>query len=62
MKILIGADLVPTSQTASDFAAGNLDRLFGKVKNIAKECDRFIVNLECALTESENKIKKSAPI
>lgn len=61
MKILIGADLVPTSQTASDFAAGNLDRLFGKVKNIAKECDRFIVNLECALTESENKIKKFGP-
>ena len=61
MKILIGADLVPTSQTAPDFAAGNLDRLFGKVKNIAKECDRFIVNLECALTESENKIKKFGP-
>ena len=37
MKILIGADLVPTSQTASDFAAGNLDRLFGKVKNIARK-------------------------
>ena len=61
MKILIAADLVPTSQTAADFAAGNLDRLFGKVRHIAKECDRFIVNLECALTESENAIKKFGP-
>ena len=61
MKILIAADLVPTSQTADDFANGRLDRLFGKVQGIAKECDRFIVNLECALTESENKIKKFGP-
>lgn len=61
MKILIAADLVPTAQTADDFASGNLDRLFGKVQDVAKRCDRFIVNLECALTESENAIKKFGP-
>lgn len=61
MKILIAADLVPTSQTSDDFAAGNVDKLFGKVKDLAKGCDRFIVNLECALTKSENAIKKFGP-
>lgn len=61
MKILIAADLVPTSQTASDFATCNVDRLFGKVKSIADGVDRFIVNLECALTESDNAIKKFGP-
>lgn len=60
-KILIGADLVPTSQTAADFDTGNVDKLFGKVKDVAKECDRFIVNLECALTESDGAIKKFGP-
>ena len=59
MKILIAADLVPTSQTSDDFAAGNVDQLFGKVKDLAKGCDRFIVNLECALTKSENAIRKT---
>ncbi len=61
MKILIAADLVPTSATSYDFANGNIDRLFGKVKDIAKGCDRFVVNLECALTESSNAIKKFGP-
>lgn len=61
MKILIAADLVPTSVTSRDFAEGNVDALFGGVKDVVKNCDRFIVNLECALTESENAIKKFGP-
>lgn len=61
MRILIAADLVPTSETAPDFAAGNVERLFGKVRDVAKSADRFIVNLECALTESDNAIKKFGP-
>lgn len=61
MKILIGADLAPTPVTANDFVNGNIRRLFGKVCNIAKKYDRFIVNLECALTNSEKRIKKFGP-
>ena len=60
-KILIGADLVPTRHTAEKFASGDVSGLFGKVCDAAKECDRFIVNLECALTESNNAIKKFGP-
>lgn len=61
MKILIAGDLVPTAATAASYAAGDLDTLFGKVQDVAKKCDRFIVNLECALTESDNAIKKFGP-
>lgn len=61
MRILIAADLVPTKNTSADFAEGNVERLFGKVKDVADGCDRFIVNLECALTESNNAIKKFGP-
>ena len=61
MKILIGADLVPTQNTATDFAKGDLRKLFGKVCDVAKGYDRFIINLECALTDSENRIKKFGP-
>ena len=61
MKILIGADLVPTANTAPDYVKGDIRKLFGKVCDIAKDYDRFIVNLECALTESENRIKKFGP-
>lgn len=61
MKILIAADLVPTQATSNDFIAGNVERLFGKVKDVVDKCDRFIVNLECALTDSDNAIKKFGP-
>ena len=61
MKILIGADLVPTRNTAPDYVKWDIRKLFGKVCDIAKDYDRFIVNLECALTESENRIKKFGP-
>ena len=54
MKILFGADLVPTQNTAPDYVKGDIKKLFGKVCDIVKDYDRFIVNLECALTESEN--------
>ena len=61
MKILFGADLVPTQNTAPDYVKGDIKKLFGKVCDIVKDYDRFIVNLECALTESENRIKKFGP-
>ena len=61
MKILIAADLVPTSETEEEFSQGNIDYLFGKTKELADRSDRFIVNLECALTDSDNAIRKIGP-
>ena len=46
MKILIGAELVPTANTAVDYVKGDIQKLFGNICNIAKNYDRFIVNLE----------------
>ena len=61
MKILLGADLVPTENTEQLFVNKDLDKLFGKFKDLPKTVDRFIVNLECALTEHEGTTKKFGP-
>lgn len=61
MKILIGADVVPTSATEALFAAGDAKALFGDVCELAKGMDRVIINLECALTNSDGKIAKFGP-
>ena len=61
MKLLIGADLVPTDQTEALFVAGDEKTLFGGVAPMMKNADRVLINLECALTESMNAIKKFGP-
>ena len=62
MKILIGADLVPTTTDVNAlFAKGDVKTLFNDVTEVAKNANRFIVNLECALTTTEQKIKKYGP-
>ena len=61
MKILIGADLVPTPVSAPLFEAGDTETLFGDFTSIVKNADRFIVNLECALTTADTPIRKCGP-
>ncbi len=61
MKLIFGADLVPTELSHPLFVAGETEKLFGDFLPIVKDADRFIVNLECALTESENAIIKCGP-
>lgn len=61
MKIMLGADLVPTENTEKYFIAKDLDTLFGKVKNLPKTVDRCIVNLEFALTNLNAATKKFGP-
>ena len=61
MKILIGADVVPTEATEKYFVGGDVETLFGGICNLAKNYDRVIINLECALTESDGAIKKFGP-
>ena len=61
MKLLIGADLLPTKQTEQLFIEQDEKTLFGGISDLIKKADRTIVNLECALTKSENAIKKFGP-
>lgn len=61
MRILIAADLVPTSVTEKHFEEGNTRALFGDICYLAPQMDRFIVNLECALTNHDGAIKKFGP-
>ena len=61
MKLLIGADIVPTEVTEQLFVEGDKDKLFGKVNGLAKDMDRIIINLECALTDYDGAIKKFGP-
>ena len=61
MKILLMADTVPTSVTEPLFAAGDGEKLFGDVLGMTKSADRVVLNLECALTDYDGKIKKFGP-
>ena len=61
MKLLIGGDVVPTASNEQYFIDGDAKTLFGKTCALAKAADRVIINLECALTDSENKIIKFGP-
>ncbi len=61
MKLIFGADTVPTPRTEQSFIDGDVKALFGKVKGLAETADRFIINLECALTDSDGAIKKFGP-
>ena len=61
MKILFGADLVPTENTEKYFIEGDARTLFGDVIPVIEQYDRFVINLECALTESDGAIKKMGP-
>ncbi len=58
MKIVIGADLFPSPITEKMFVDKKGRELFGDVMDIVERADRFIVNLECALTDKDTKIRK----
>ncbi len=63
MKILFGSDVSVKKDTKciEYFAEQNEKAIFTDVLDVIKEADETIVNLECAITESENKIKKGGP-
>ena len=61
MKIVIGADTVPTELSEKMFIDGDARALFTDVLDVLKSSDRAIVNLECALTDSDGAIKKFGP-
>ena len=62
MKILIGADLVPTHTNIDLFAAGDVRSLVGQeLFQIIDEADYRIFNLEVPLTDQEKPILKCGP-
>lgn len=61
MKLFIASDIVPTKTTEKYFLDGNIEYLFTDVLPMMKSADRVVLNLECALTVSENRIKKCGP-
>ena len=62
MKLLIGADLVPTESNTDLFAQGNVEELFGeKLLQILRSADYRIFNLETPITDKKEPIEKGGP-
>lgn len=61
MKTLLVGDFSPTAENAHLFREKNIPELFSDAISIFDNKDFIAVNLECALTESENGIKKFGP-
>lgn len=62
MKILIGADLVPTSSNRDLFVQGDTDSLVGEeLLQLLQESDYSIFNLEVPLTNENSPIEKCGP-
>lgn len=61
MKALFLGDLCPTADNAHLFVQGDIDTLFRDTSTLFARNDMAMVNLECALTESEAPIEKIGP-
>lgn len=61
MKVVICGDLSVTDESWSAFASADADAAFGDVQDILKGADKVIVNLECAVTDSDKGISKIGP-
>ena len=61
MKTLLVGDFSPTAENAHLFKEQNIPALFDDAISLFDNKDFIAINLECALTESENGIKKFGP-
>lgn len=62
MKIIIGADIVPTNSNFSFFAEAAMDKLVDqKIVDVLRSADFRMFNLEVPLTDNENPIQKCGP-
>ena len=62
MRIIVGADFVPTPENEQYFIDGNMSAVLdGELYDIVKSADFSVFNLECALTRTEERIKKGGP-
>ena len=61
MKIVVCGDLSVTAASLAAFNAMDVEAAFSDTVSIYKNADIALVNLECALTDSENRIIKCGP-
>ena len=61
MRILIGGDISVKEDCCALFEACDGYALFGNVAEELKRADAVLVNLECAVTDKDTKIKKIGP-
>ncbi|MFC2821459.1 MAG: CapA family protein [Spirochaetales bacterium] len=62
MRILIGADMVPTKSNMNSFTSGKMDDILDvKLIDCLKSADYRIFNLEIPLTDHHKPIKKCGP-
>lgn len=62
IKLLIGADLVPTIANQKEFDCGNIQCLIGdKLYDLLQTADLRIFNLEVPLTDTSSPIRKCGP-
>ena len=61
MKALFLGDVCPTEETARLFCAQDIAALFGDAVSVFEDRDFTFANLECALTEHDEEIKKFGP-
>lgn len=61
MKYIICGDFTATVGNAELFSQKDVDTLFGNVASVLKSADRVFVNVECAISERGEEIKKYGP-
>lgn len=62
MRILIGADTVPTESNSSYFSSGQIDALLGRnLREVMDSADFRLVNLEVPFASEVHPIKKCGP-
>lgn len=61
IKILISGDYCPIGRTNDSLVKSDFKGIFNGFEDLTKNVDFSIVNLECPITNSKTKIKKSGP-
>ena len=62
LKIIIGADIVPTKYNEEYFSNGRVDKIIDdEISKVLKESDYIALNLECPLLDRGEKIEKAGP-
>ena len=61
MKTLLVGDICPTVYSTPYYKEKNIPALFGDTVTLFENKDLVFANIECAITESENKIMKFGP-
>ena len=61
MKTLLLGDICATAKTEPLYREKNIPALFGNTVSLFKDKDLVFANIECAISESENRIAKFGP-